>query len=87
MHRNSRAQKMTLGHRICKVQNNKLRKEKGLIAREVQGHIEHEARRAQGIWNSGALNSRGMQSMRGLGTQDRYDTIAASAHKLPDYLF
>ena len=42
MHGNSRAQKVILGHRVRKIQNN-VRKEKGLIKREAQGHISQNA--------------------------------------------
>ena len=43
MHGNSRAQKVILGHIVRKVRNNRVRKEKGLIKRKVQRHIEQEA--------------------------------------------
>ena len=41
MHGNSRAQKEILGHRVRKVQDNRVLKEKGLIKREARGHIGH----------------------------------------------
>ena len=47
MHRNSRAKKVILGHRVCKVQNNRVYKEKGLIKYKAWDHIEHEARETQ----------------------------------------
>ena len=47
MHGNSRAQKVILGHRVRKIQNNNVRKEKGLIKREAQGHISQNAGEAQ----------------------------------------
>ena len=43
-HGNSRAQKVILGHRVRKVRDNRVRKEKGLIKCEVRGHIGHEER-------------------------------------------
>ena len=45
--RNSRTQKVILGHRICKVQDNTVLKEKGLIKCNARGHIGHKAREAQ----------------------------------------
>ena len=46
-HGNSRAKKVILGNRVCKVRDNRLCKEKGLIKREARGHIGHEACEAQ----------------------------------------
>ena len=48
MHENVRAQKVILGHRVRKVQDNRVLKEKGLIKCEARGHIGFEAREAQG---------------------------------------
>ena len=48
MHGNSRAQKVISKHRVRKVRNNRVSKEKGLIKREERGHIGHEIREARG---------------------------------------
>ena len=48
MHGNSRAKKVILGHRVRKVQNKRVRKEKRLIKHKALGHIEHKVREAQG---------------------------------------
>ena len=47
MQENSRAKKVILRHRVCKVQNNRVCKEKGLIKYKASDHIEHEARETQ----------------------------------------
>ena len=41
---------MILGHRVRKVRDNRVGKEKGLIKRDVRGHIGHEAREAQEVF-------------------------------------
>ena len=41
MHGSSGAQNVILGHRVRKVRDNRVRKEKELIKREVRGHIGH----------------------------------------------
>ena len=43
----SRAQKVILGQRLRKLQNNRACKEKGLIKCEARGHIGHEARETE----------------------------------------
>ena len=59
MHGNSRAQKVILGHRVHKVRKNRVSREKGLIKREAQGHIEREARETQEhVWHE-ARGARG----------------------------
>ena len=59
MHGNSRAQKVILGHRVCKVRNNRVRKEKGLEgghtehkASEAQKHVQPEAREAESMYGT-----------------------------------
>ena len=44
MHGTPRPEKVILGHRVRKVRNNRVLKEKGLIKHKAQGHIEHELR-------------------------------------------
>ena len=39
---------MILGHRVCKVRDNRVRKENGLIKREAQGHLGHKKPEARG---------------------------------------
>ena len=46
---NSIAQKLILGHRLPKVRDNRVRDEKGLIAREALVYIGHEVREAQSM--------------------------------------
>ena len=41
MHGSSGAQNVILGHRVRKARDNRVRKEKELIKREVRGHIGH----------------------------------------------
>ena len=48
MHGNSRAQKVILRHRVRKVRDNSVRKEKEFTKREALGHIGHETREAPG---------------------------------------
>ena len=36
-----------IGHRVRKLGNNRVRKEKGLIKRKTRGYIEHKARETQ----------------------------------------
>ena len=48
MHGNSRTQKVILGHRVCKLRSNRVRRKKGLIKGEARVHTGHEAREARG---------------------------------------
>ena len=47
MHGDFRAKKVILRHRVRKVRNNRVCKEKQLIKRKARRHIEHEARETQ----------------------------------------
>ena len=70
MHGNLRTQKVILGHRVGKVQDNRVLKEKGLIKCEAWGHIGFEAREAQGTWNTGARRARGTCDTRARMTRE-----------------
>ena len=48
MHGNANVEKVILEHRVCKVRNNRVRKEKGLLKRETLSHIGHDVREARG---------------------------------------
>ena len=48
IHRNSKAKKVVLGHRVWKVRNNSVCKKKGLMKRKARGHVEDETLEAQG---------------------------------------
>ena len=59
IHGNSRAKKVILGHRVCKVQNNRVCMEKGLIKYKARDHIQHEACETQDYVGHEVLGVRG----------------------------